>query len=60
MIFREFPHVQKFAANLKCLSNPERDLKLWGNYGTTRASNLVIVFDRCDNATSKVVCKSEE
>lgn len=33
---------------------------MWGNYDTSVAANLVITFDRCNNATSSVLCKSEE
>ena len=53
-------HVDEYRRRFKCLSNPEQDLKLKGNYDAIEAKNLMIVFDRCNNATSAVTCKSEE
>ena len=33
---------------------------MYGNYDSSRTSNLVIVFEKCDPRTSSVPCKSEE
>lgn len=33
---------------------------MFGNYDTALAVNLMIVFEKCNNATSPVVCKSAE
>ena len=33
---------------------------MWGNYDTVDTANLMAVFDKCDNSTSSIVCKSEE
>ena len=47
---------------MNCLDEKD-DLKLWGNYDTSSARNLMIVFEKCDNATmssSQEPCKSEE
>ena len=51
--------VKKHFHRFKCLANPENDMYLWGNYETVSTSNLMIVFDKCDNKTSAVVCKSD-
>ena len=32
---------------------------MWGNYATYDASNLLVAFDKCNNATSNITCKSE-
>jgi len=32
---------------MRCLEDP-KDLKLWGNYDVAKASNLMIVFEKCD------------
>ena len=44
---------------MKCLDHPE-DLELWGNYASPNTANLVIAFDKCNNQTSNVTCKSEK
>ena len=62
-----YPISPLFAAQLKmyrrrfkCLAYPERDLSMFGNYHTEVAANLMVVFDKCNNATSTVTCKSPE
>ena len=38
------------------------DMKLWGNYDTSSARNLMLVFEKCDNSTrsnTEEPCKSE-
>ena len=52
--------MKKFSHRMKCLSDSESDLHLWGHYGTASAANLVIAFDKCDNSTFAGKCKSEE
>ena len=51
--------VTAYTGRFKCLDEPEK-LVLRGNYDSQIASNLMVVFDKCNNATSKVTCKSEE
>lgn len=43
---------------MQCISDTD-DLKLWGNYDTSNARNLMIVFEKCNNATSLSICKSD-
>ena len=50
----------QYRRRFKCLVNPERDLSLFGNYNTEVAKNLMVVFDKCNNATSTITCKSPE
>ena len=33
---------------------------MYGNYDSSRTSNLAIVFEKCDKSKSTVPCKSEE
>lgn len=43
---------------LKCLKDPH-GLNFYGDYGSSRAANLLIAFDRCNNSTSSVPCHSD-
>ena len=43
---------------MKCLKNPA-DISLWGNYDLASANVLMVVFEKCDPAKSKVTCKSD-
>ena len=52
--------LNSYTGRYKCLDNAERDLNLRGNYDTTIASNLMAVFDLCNNATSTIPCKPQE
>ena len=54
------PNLLEYGPRFKCLTNPERDLKMFGNYDTSIAANLMVVFDKCNNKTSSVPCKSKE
>ena len=51
--------LEKYAHRLKCIVDMDRDLKMWGNYGTSEAANLVTAFVRCNNSTSSFRCKSD-
>ena len=51
-------NLQEYAGRFKCLTNPSRDLKINGNYDTVQASNLLVAFEKCNNQTSSVPCKS--
>lgn len=51
-------HLNSYRGRFKCLDHPEQ-LNLSGNYQSSDASNLMVVFDKCNNATSAVTCKSE-
>ena len=44
---------------MKCLENTD-DVKLWGNYDSTTARNIMVVFERCNATTNKDGCKSEQ
>ena len=44
---------------MKCATNLE-DLILYGDYDQETARNLAIVFEKCNNDTSEVPCKSQE
>ena len=50
----------QYGGRFKCLDNPERDLNLHGNYDTISATNMMVVFDVCNNETSTVTCKSQK
>ena len=52
--------VIRYGHRLKCLDDPEHDLRLWGNYNTNSTANLVVALVKCDNNTASVTCKSEE
>ena len=43
---------------MQCIDDMD-DLKLWGNYDTPDVRNLMVVFDKCNNATSPFICKSD-
>ena len=51
--------VKAYIGRFKCLDEPEK-LVLRGNYDTQVASNLMVVFDKCNNVTTEGQCKSEE
>ena len=51
--------VHIYKSRLLCLQKPQ-DIRLWGNYDTANTNNLMIVFEKCSNATSSVTCKSNE
>ena len=62
--FFEFPSysendVKIYGPKMRCLTKPEQ-LSLWGNFDTSYASNLMIVFEKCSNSTSSVPCKTEK
>ena len=48
-----------YTGRFKCLDEPEK-LVLRGNYDSDMTSNLMAVFDMCNNATSSVTCKTPE
>ena len=50
--------IDNYGGKLQCIDNID-DLRLWGNYNTPDTRNLMIVFDKCNNATSPVICKSD-
>ena len=35
-------------------------MELWGNYDSPDVRNIMIVFEKCNNETSEVRCKSED
>ena len=43
---------------MKCINKMD-DISMWGNYDLPNGANLMIVFEKCNNATSAVTCKSE-
>lgn len=50
-----------YGTSMQCIKN-EEDLKIWGNYDAGAASNLMIVFEKCDSseaAKEKIECASE-
>ena len=50
-----------YGTSMQCIKN-EEDLKIWGNYDAGAASNLMIVFEKCDSseaAKEKFECESE-
>ena len=51
--------IEIYGSKMRCLKD-ENDIMLWGNYNSPDSSNLMVVFDKCDNATSRVKCKSDE
>ena len=54
--------VQKHAVGkFRCLDESQ-DLKLWGNYNTDQAQNLMIVFEKCDitKRPKGAKCKTEK
>jgi len=51
--------LKSYGTRLRCIVDRSK-LQLWGNYDTTETANLVAAFDRCNNSTSPVTCKSEE
>ena len=56
-----YKDLQTYASRLRCLTSPEKQLEIWGNYDTTKTSNLLTVFDRCNpNDNTGVVCQSDE
>ena len=52
--------LEAYRGRLKCLDNPERDLLVSGSYDTAAGSNIMLVFEKCSNATASLVCKSKE
>ena len=59
--------LQMYGSSMRCIENPEEDLKIWGNYDTGEAGALQVVFETCDpkkNAlkpeTADIVCESDE
>lgn len=51
--------MKTYSPKFRCAVDPS-DLELWGNYDTDTTKNLLIVFDKCDNKTAAIPCKSEE
>ena len=51
--------LQHHGNKLKCLTEPNQ-LALWGNFDSDVGQNIGIGFQKCDNATSTVTCKSDE
>lgn len=51
--------LKSYGTRLRCIVDPTK-LKLWGNFDTTETANLIAAFDRCDNSTSTITCKSDE
>ena len=49
--------ITRYGKKMKCMSDPN-DLKMWGNYNTPETRNFMIIFDKCNNETSPVPCKS--
>ena len=49
---------QLYGPKMLCASDPA-DLSIYGNYDSEKASNLMIVFEKCDASWSSVPCKSE-
>ena len=51
--------IKYFGGNIKCLESPE-ELSIRGDHDSVGdQKNLQIIFKRCQNETSSVVCKSE-
>ena len=50
--------VEKYGSRLRCIKDRDK-LVLWGNYQTTEASNVMVVFEKCDPAKSQIPCKSK-
>lgn len=48
---------QLYGPKMLCASDPA-DLSIYGNYDSEKASNLMIVFEKCDASWSSVPCKS--
>ena len=51
--------LQIYGPKLQCLEKP-KDVVLWGNYDSSEASNLMVVFEKCDPNDATRMCKSEE
>ena len=51
--------IKIYGPKMKCLENTD-DVKLWGNYDSTTARNIMVVFERCNATTNKDGCKSEQ
>ena len=51
--------LETYATQMQCLEEPEA-LEIWGNNLVYNQKLLSVSFVACNNATSSVVCKSEE
>ena len=46
-----------YGPKMKCPVNRDQ-MELWGHYDTTETNNIMVVFEKCDNSTSTIQCKS--
>ena len=46
----------EYGGRYKCLADPDKDMRIHGNYQNDVASNLKVVFERCRNETSDIEC----
>lgn len=61
--FYELSESSKIDANIYgqkmiCPKN-QKDLKLQGHFNASKATNLMLVFEKCDKSWSKQECKSD-
>ena len=50
--------IVRYGPKMRCPVK-QKELALWGNYDTTEAQNIMIVFEKCDPDLSPVPCKNE-
>lgn len=51
--------MQTYYGKMKCVDELQ-GTEIFGSYNTEKASNLMIVFEKCNNNTATVQCKSSE